>query len=67
MERMVIPIHQDVEKHIRGLVPVELNERDMMWFADWLLQLGLGTVKAAMEKHPELTLSDLIQLSFFKH
>ncbi|MFM2408768.1 MAG: hypothetical protein RL358_1510, partial [Pseudomonadota bacterium] len=33
-------------------------------FADWLLMVGVATVKSALETHPELTLGDLVMMQY---
>lgn len=64
MENLAITLQPDTESRIRGLISVDLSSTDMEWFADWLLMVGLGTVGAALRKHPELTVGDLITMSF---
>jgi hypothetical protein len=64
MESLVITLQSDTETRIRRLVSFDLSPTDVEWFADWLMMVGLSTVDAAQRQRPELTLGDLIRVSF---
>lgn len=61
---MQIEIDDDVAQQVQSLTTIKLRERDYYYFTDWLLRVGVGTVKSALEKHPELTLGDLVMLQY---
>lgn len=61
---MQVEIDLEVAEAIQRLTTVKLSERDYYFFADWLLRVGVGTVKSALEQHPELKLGDLVMSTF---
>jgi hypothetical protein len=67
MENILINLEFDTESQIRGLVSTNLSDEDIEWFADWLLRIDIGKGNVALEKHPDLTLGDLMGLRYFKH
>lgn len=61
---MQIEIGEDVAQQIQSLTRLKLKGCDYNYFADWLLVVGVATVKTALEKHPELTLGDLVMMQY---
>ena len=61
-----VRVQPDTAAYLCDLANFKLDDRDLMWFADWLLLGGAAAVKVVRKQHPELTLADLIQLGFFK-
>ncbi|MBI2286380.1 MAG: hypothetical protein HYU79_02775 [Nitrosomonadales bacterium] len=61
---MQVEIAEDVVQQVQSLTHIKLKGRDYDFFADWLLAIGVGTVKAALKAHPELTLGDLVMMQF---
>ena len=61
---MQIEIGDDVLIQVQSLTHIKLKGRDYNFFADWLLAIGVGTVKAALKANPELTLGDLVMMQF---
>lgn len=63
---MEIQIDNDVQRQIQSLTNIRLQEQDYYFFIDWLLPVGVATVKAALKAHPELLLGDLVMMRFRK-
>ena len=61
---MQIEIGDDVAQQVQSLTSIKLKGRDYDFFADWLVMVGLATVKGALKKYPELTLGDLVMMQF---
>ena len=61
---MQVEIAEDVAQQIQTLTTLQLKARDYNFFADWLLAIGVATVKSALQAHPELTLGDLVMMQF---
>jgi hypothetical protein len=61
---MEVQIKADVQEQIQKLTRIQLQQRDYSFFVDWLVVIGIGTVKLALERHPELTLGDLVMMQF---
>lgn len=61
---MKIEIDDDVAQQIQSLTKLKLNGHDYDYFADWLLVVGVATVKTTLEQHPELTLGDLVMMQY---
>lgn len=61
---MQIEIDEKVAQQVQSLTTIKLKGRDYDFFADWLLAVGVGTVKAALQAHPELTLGDLVMMQY---
>lgn len=61
---MKIEIDEDVAQQVQSLTTINLRDGDYYFFADWLLRIGVATVKGALKKHPELTLGDLVMMQF---
>lgn len=64
---MQIEIDEDVAEHVQSLTTIKLKEHDYYFFADWLIRVGIETVRGALVKNPELTLGDLVMMQFRKH
>lgn len=64
---MEIEIAEDVVQKVQSLTCIKLKGRDYDYFADWLLLVGVATVKSALQQHPELTLGDLVMLQYRNH
>lgn len=63
---MQIEIDEDVAEHVQSLTNLKLKEQDYYFFADWLIRVGIETVRGALAKNPELTLGDLVMMQFRK-
>lgn len=62
---MKIEIDTELQYQIQALSPVGLrNAQDYGFFLEWLAKVGIGTVRAALKAHPELTLGDLTMMQF---
>ncbi|PIQ14164.1 MAG: hypothetical protein CO125_07810 [Hydrogenophilales bacterium CG_4_9_14_3_um_filter_59_35] len=62
---MKIEIDEELQFQIQALSPVGLrNELDYGFFLEWLVKVGIGTIRAALVAHPELTLGDLAMMQF---
>jgi len=59
---MQIEIDEDVAQQVQSLTIIKLVGEDYYYFTDWLLRVGVATVKGTLQKHPELTLGDLHRL-----
>lgn len=63
-KNMQIAIDEDVANQVQSLTCIKLKGQDYDFFADWLLSVGVSTVKAALKAHPELTIGNLAMLQF---
>ena len=61
---MQIEIDEDVAQQVQSLTTIKLGNRDYYYFTDWLLKVGVATVKGTLQKHPELTLGDLVMMQY---
>lgn len=61
---MQTEIDIEVQQQIQNLTSIRLQDRDYYFFVDWLLRIGVATVKTALDRHPELTLGDLVMMQF---
>ena len=61
---MEIEISEDVLQQVQSLTCIKLKGCDYNYFADWLLQVGVATVKSALDQHPELSLGDLVMMQY---
>lgn len=64
---MQIEIDESVVEQVQSLTTLRLRGRDYDFFADWLIKVGVSTVKAALREHPELTLGDLAMMQYRHH
>lgn len=67
MDGIMIHLDKHTEESIRAVFPVRMSNYDMDFAVDWFLLVGVGTIRTALEQNPELTLGDLISLSFKLH
>lgn len=65
MQDAQVPIDAKMHQAMQSLFPFKITEDDLPYVADLFLTLGMATVKAALAKHPELTIGDLITM-FYK-
>lgn len=62
---MEIELEKGLHEQMQAMSPVSLqNSRDCGFFAEWLLQVGMATVRLALKNHPELTLGDLVMMQW---
>ena len=61
---MQIEIGEDVAVQVQSLTDIKLKGRDYDYFADWLLAVGIASVKNSLQQHPELTLGDLVMMQY---
>ena len=61
---MQIEIGEDVVVQVQSLTHIKLKGRDYDFFADWLLVVGISSVKNALQQDPELTLGDLVMMQY---
>lgn len=61
---MQVEIGDEIVQQVQSLTPIRLKGRDYEYFADWLLKVGVATVRSALEEHPELTLGDLVMMQY---
>lgn len=52
-------IHYKRMQLIQELIPVQISDDDLNWLVDWILAIGIGTICAALQSNPKLTLQDL--------
>lgn len=64
VKNMQIEVDEDVAQQVQNLTTIKLSGRDLYFFTDWLLRVGVGTVNGVLQKHPELTLGDLVMMQF---
>lgn len=61
---MKIEIDDSVAKQVQSLTTIKLGNQDYYYFTDWLLRVGIATVKIVLEEHSELTLGDLVMMQY---
>lgn len=61
---MQVEINDEFTRELKTITTLTLKGRDLDYFADWYLRIGMGTVKVALQKHPELTFGDLMTMSY---
>lgn len=59
---MQIEIRLEIIKEIENIVPTGLYQDELNEFSDWLLCIGLSTIKMALQTHPELSIMDFMML-----
>jgi hypothetical protein len=64
---MQIEIDEGLARQVQSLTSIKLKGQDYDYFSHWLLQVGIATVKSALQQHPELTLGDLLMLQYRTH
>lgn len=63
MQPTNIELHFETEKKIRQLIPYIHTDSDMNWVTDWFMTMGISLVKLSLEKHPHLSVGDLINIT----
>ena len=63
MQLTNIQLRPETEIKIREFIPYIHTDDDMVWAADWFLTMGLAMVKLSLEKHPQLSVGDLISMT----
>lgn len=58
-----VQLRYETEQKIREFIPFIRSDEDMIWFTDWFLTMGLAMVKLSLEKHPQLSIGDLINMT----
>lgn len=61
---MQVEVDEDVCRKVQSLTSIKLDQAGYKYFADWLVVVGVETVKVALEQHPELTLGDLVMMQY---
>lgn len=61
---MEIQMDKNVCEQIQSLTSIRLGRQEYEFFADWLILVGVSTVRLALDRHPDLTLGDLVMLQF---
>ena len=62
MQSSKIVLRNETEQKIREYIPYIHSDSDMTWVTDWFLTMGLAMVKLSLEKHPQLSIGDLINM-----
>lgn len=63
MQSSKIVLRNETEQKIREYIPYIHSDSDMAWVTDWFLTMGLAMVKLSLEKHPQLSIGDLINMT----
>ena len=63
MQLTNIQICTETEKKIREFIPYIHTEEDMAFVIDWFLIMGIGMVRCSLEKHPNMTVGDLMSMT----
>jgi hypothetical protein len=58
-----VQLRIETEQKIREHIPYIHTDADMAWITDWFLMMGLAMVKQSLEKHPQLSIGDLINMT----
>lgn len=61
---MQIEIDDDIVEQVQSLTTIKLGNNDYYYFTDWLIRVGVATVKSALKEHPDLTLGDLVMMQY---
>jgi hypothetical protein len=61
---MQVEISDEFTRELKTLTTLKPKGRDLDFIVDWFVRIGMGTAKAVLEKHPELTFGDLVTKSF---
>lgn len=61
---MQVEISDEFTRELKTLTTLNPKGRDIDFIADWFVRIGMGTVKVALQKHPELTFGDLMTMSY---
>lgn len=63
MHSLSVQLRFETEQKIREHIPYIHTDADMAWVTDWFLTMGLAMVKLSLEKHPQLSVGDLINMT----
>ena len=63
----LVTLDSDTESTIRAFYSRSLNQQDMEFVADWFMMVGISTVQAAMSQNSDLTIRDVMNLTFKVH
>lgn len=61
---MKVDLDSDICERVQSLTSVKLNQPDYKMFADWLVAVGVQTVKAALKQNKHIQLGDLVMMQF---
>lgn len=61
---MQIEIEDHLCKQVQSLTTLHLGEQEYAYFVEFLAEVGFSTVKAALQKYPDLTFGDLVMLRY---
>lgn len=61
---MQVNLDSDICERVQSLTSVKLNQPDYKMFADWLVSVGVQTVKAALKQNKHIQLGDLVMMQF---
>lgn len=67
MENTRIELNVTTEQSIRHLYPVSLSKEDMQFIVDWFLMVGIGFTRHALKTNPQMSIGDLMHLTFHKN
>lgn len=67
MGNRTIVIDSTTEQTIRSLYEVNLSHNDIQFLADWFMMMGIGFTRHALQTNPQMTIGDLMHLTFNKH
>lgn len=63
MQLTNIQLRTETEQKIREFIPYIHSQEDMAFVSDWFLTMGLAMVRCSLEKHPNLTVGDIINMT----
>lgn len=61
---MRIEIDEHLCAKVQTLTTLNLKEPEYAYFVEFLADVGFATVKAALQKYPDLTFGDLVMLRY---
>jgi hypothetical protein len=61
---MQIELDENAVAQIRSVTTLKLEGHDFDYFADWLILVGVQTVKTTLKERPDLTLGDLVIMQY---
>jgi hypothetical protein len=61
---MQISINEEVAQQVQSFTSIKLRNQDFDFLAEWLLKVGIETIKRGLEMYPEITLGDLLKERF---
>ena len=63
MQSTNIQLRMETEQKIREFIPYIHSQDDLSFVTDWFLTMGLAMVRCSLEKHPNLSVGDLISMT----